>query len=161
MKISPVSKPLWACLIGIAAVIAAGSVAAVTPATRIEFDGLVHFCDSGPDGNLNQWVTGNPLIDGFETNTASVNVSPTGVVIHLDRTLEPAAYFGSTWEIVQTNHFNPNGFLSSHGVGHGTGALKGMTMKITAAGRVSVENPCSDRNSGVISGVIIAPAVHN
>jgi hypothetical protein len=177
MKISFDSKPLHACLIGFVAIVAAGSVVAVTPVTRIAFEGFAHFCASGPadvrvtpggqtlhlrDGeNLNQWVTGNALIDGFETNTVIANFTPNGGVIRLFRTLEPDAYPGSTWEIVQTNHFNPNGSISAHGVGHGTGALKGMTIKVTAAGQVSVPNPCSDMNSGVISGVIITPAGNN
>lgn len=153
------------------------ALAAVTPATSIEFEGFAHFCVSGPanfsvtpggqtlhirDGaNLNQWVTGNALIDGFETNTVSANFTPTSGVVRLFRTVEPDAYPGSTWEIVQTNHFNPDGSLSQHGVGHGTGALMGMTMKITAHGRVSVPNPCSDMDSGRISGVIIGPASNN
>lgn len=158
-------------------VLVTAALAAVTPATSTEFEGFAHFCVSGPADfrvtpggqtlhirggtNLNQWVTGNALIDGFETNNVTVNFTPTGGVIRLFRTVQPDAYPGSTWEIVQTNHFNPDGSLSAHGVGHGTGALMGMTMKITARGQVSVENPCSDRNSGVISGVIIAPASNN
>jgi hypothetical protein len=143
-----------------------------SPATRIEFEGFVHFCASGPAdvrvtpwgqtrhvrgaSNLNLWATGNPLIDGIEINTVSANFTPTSGVIRLFRTLEPDAYPGSTWEIVQTNHFNPDGSLSAHGVGHGTGALTGMTMKITAQGRVPGPNPCSDSDSGRISGVIIS-----
>jgi len=177
MNISRIGTPLRACLIGLVAIIGAGTVSAVTPATKVEFEGFAHSCGCGPidikvtpggqtihvrDGFcLGQWVTGNALIDGYETVTSHGEVTPKGLILHLFRTLEPDAYPGSSWEIVQTEHIKPDGSTSSHAVGHATGALKGMTIKFTELGRVLVPNPCPDLNSGLMNGVILAPANNN
>jgi hypothetical protein len=56
---------------------------------KTEFEGFIHFCGSGPPEdvivtpggktvhirgttNFNEWVTGNDLIDGVETNIVSI-----------------------------------------------------------------------------------------
>ena len=174
MNISPIGKWLRACLIGFIAVFTFGSVAAVTPATRTEFEGFIHFCSSGPPdkvivtpggktlhlrgiSNSNEWVTGNPLIDGAESNSPNVNFNPTSGAVHLDVTLYPDGVMG-TWEIAQTLNFRGNGTFSSHGVGHGTGELHGMTIKFNTTPAVLVDNPCSDLDSAPLSGVIVSPA---
>jgi hypothetical protein len=112
-----------------------------TPATRSPFDGFIHFCSSGPEdvrvtpggtvrirgSNTNQWATGNPYINGIESNVVLVNFSPVSGIVRLNVTLVPDAFPGSSWEIVQTIHFRPDGSVPSQGVGHGTGALNGMS----------------------------------
>jgi hypothetical protein len=176
MNISSIGKPFRAGLVGIIAVLAAGSVAAVTPATRTEFEGFIHFCSSGPPDtvkitpgentahirgatNNNQWVTGNPLIDGVENNVVLINFSPVSGIVRVNVTLEPTAYPGSTWEITQTIHLKPDGSVPSMGVGHGTGALHGMTIKFNSDGMAFPPNPCNAAlPSGLLDGIIISPA---
>jgi len=144
-----------------------------TPATRTEFVGFIHFCGSGPDelfrvtpggtvhirgSNFNQWATTNPLIDGVENNIVLINFNPVGGNVHLDVTVEPDEYPGSTWEIRQSIHFRPDGSVSSKGVGHGTGALLGMTIKFTTGDFVTAGNPCAPSEpSALLRGVIISP----
>lgn len=154
--------------------VAATRSAAVTPAMRSEFAGFVHFCEGTPPeafkvtrggtlhlraGNRNQWVGGNALVDGFEENAALVNVdlkNGTGAA-HLDVTLRPEAVDG-TWEIRQTVIIRGGGLAGSHGVGHGTGELHGMTIKFTTEPRAEVENPCNpDLPSARLHGVVISP----
>ena len=175
MNISSIGKPFRAYLVGIIAVLAVGSVAAVTPATRTSFEGFIHFCSGGPPDtvivtpggtehirgatNTNQWATGNPLIDGVENNVVLINFSPVSGIVHLNVTLEPTASPGSTWEITQAIHFRPDGSVPSKGVGHGTGALRGMTIKFNSDGVAFPPNPCNAfLPSGLLDGVIISPA---
>ena len=145
------------------------SVAAGT-ASSTEFDGFDNNCFSAdltkfnatPGGtvhfrvsNENRWVTGNPLIDGVETNTGAANINSTGQgVVHLTSSLKPDAVNG-TWEI-QT-HLSLPDFIG-FGVGHGTGDLQGMTIKFTTepGGGTSVCNP--DMPRGAVHGVILSPA---
>jgi hypothetical protein len=146
-----------------------------TPATRILFDGFLHSCSGGgpdtfrvtPGGtvhikgltNNNRWATGNPLIDGVESNVVFTSFNFKTQTIRLDITLVPDAYPGSTWEIMQAAQFRPDGSLQADGVGHGTGALRGMTIKFTVrpddpVAGVNLCNP--DLNSIPLSGVIIS-----
>ena len=151
------------------------ATAAVASATRTPFVGFIHFCSSGPPDtvivtpggtehirgatNINQWATGNSLIDGFENNVVLINFNPVSGIVRLDVTLEPAEYPGSTWEITQTIHFRPDGSVPSHGVGHGTGALQGMTIKFNSNGIAFPINLCTPGlPSGLLDGVIISSA---
>lgn len=156
--------------------IRASSAAAVTPATRTEFRGVINFCEEAsldrlivtPGGTLHlhgvgnrtQWVTGNPLIDGFEENAVLVNVNlkDASGAAHLDVSLKPDAVNG-TWEIRQTVKVRGGAPAGSFGVGHGTGELRGMTIEFTGeppAGATSVCNP--DLGAATVQGVIISPA---
>ena len=107
--------------------------------------------------NTNVWATNNPFVDGPETNeVVSLNVNRQGggnVTLHA--TLEPLAFDG-TWEITLNLTIEADGVFG-HGVGHGTGELRGMTIKFNAEPEVLVPNPCSDLPSGVVNGVIISP----
>ena len=146
-----------------------------SPATRIYFDGLMDSCSGGPPAsvkvtpsgtvhikglsNINQWATGNALIDGIESNVVMTSFNWKTQVIRLDITLVPDAFPGSTWEIMQAAQFRPDGSLVADGVGHGTGALRGMTIKFTVrpddpVAGVNLCNP--DLNSIPLSGVIIS-----
>lgn len=144
-----------------------------TPSNHTEFEGFIHFCgDSPPDQvivtpggktlhirgglNINEWMSNNAFIDGPESNIPNVNFNPKSGAVHLDVTLRPSAVDG-TWEISQTLQFHPNGAVSSHGVGHGTGELQSMTIKYTTGDPVVVDNPCSDLPSAPLTGVIISP----
>lgn len=144
--------------------------------TTEEFTGFIHFCGGGPPDkvivtpggktvhirgatNFNEWVTGNDLIDGAETNVVSANFNQNGGNVHLDVTLVPDAFDG-TWEITQTIKIAKDGSVSGHGVGHGTGELHGLIIKFTAGEEVVVANPCSGLPSGVVEGVIILPAAN-
>ena len=152
----------------------AQSAAAATPAERTEFEGYVHYCGSTPPeelmvtpggtvhlraGNQNQWVTGNSLIDGFEENASLVNVNlnnGTGAA-HLDVTLRPDAVNG-TWEIRQTVNLRGGALAGGQGVGHGTGALHGMTITYSTEPGATAPNPCnSELGSSYVRGVITAP----
>ena len=154
-----------------ALVLIIGTPADGTPATRMAFEGFIHFCVGNPPHELkvtpggtvrlkatnqNLWAVNNPLIDGIETNVTSVNLNPSGGNVYLDVTLEPFAVDG-TWEITQTIQVQKDGTAIGHGVGHGTGDILGMTIKYTAGPTLIVPNPCSDFPSAVISGVIILP----
>jgi hypothetical protein len=144
--------------------------AAAMSASSTEFDGFDNNCSSAdltrfnatPGGTLhfrvaneNRWVTGNPLIDGIERNTGAANFNNTGQgVVHLYSSLKPDAVNG-TWEIV--TQLSLPGFVGS-GVGHGTGDLRGMTIKFDfdlAAGRSDC-NP--DGPKGHVHGFILSPA---
>ncbi len=146
--------------------------AAVTPAERTEFEGFINFCGESPPGgawvtpggvlhlreggNFNQWVTGNPLVDGPEENVVDLNLNfKTGRgVVHLVVTVMPDAVAG-TWEIQQS--LKVPSFLG-HGVGYGTGELHGMTIKFTTepASGISVCN--SELGRAKVQGVILSPA---
>lgn len=136
-----------------------------------EFAGFIHFCSGGPPdkffvtpngetvhvrgaSNQNVWETGNPLIDGAETNQANININPSGGNVQLDVTVYPDGVLG-TWEISQTLHPDDTGTLVGKGVGHGTGELHGMTIKFTAGAIVLTgANPCGPFPSAPISGEI-------
>lgn len=176
MKITRIGALSCVSLTAVLLMLAFGSMAAVAPATRTTFDGLIHFCGSGdPDKvlltpgwytlhitgatNLNRWATGNPLIDGIENNRVLINFSPTTGTVHIDATLVPDAYPGSTWEISQEIHIMPDGSVTSSGVAHGTGALRTMTLKFKTGVEVPGPNGvCSELPSAVLTGVIVAPA---
>lgn len=146
-------------------------------ATRMEFEGAFYPCSETPptevwiSGNVlhfrgatnhNQWVTGNPLVDGFADNVFDGNINlKTGTgVAHPKNSLKPDAFDG-TWEMVTTVEFDPSG-LTAFGVGRGTGELHGMTIKVTFLGPSPIDpadNPCSDTPSAtLLKGEIIAPA---
>jgi hypothetical protein len=142
-------------------------------ATRTQFEGFIYGCDGTPpeservtpggvlhflaSTNLNLWVTGDPLIDGFALNTvdANINLKTGSGVAHVENVIRPDAVAG-TWEIHTTVKIGEGGF----GVGHGTGELAGMTIKFTVQ-PVSgpLENLCNPDHPSVmtVEGVIIAP----
>jgi putative heme degradation protein len=162
-----------ACALVAASVLAALAPTDAPSATRVEFEGFIHSCGGTdpevvrltPGGtlhlrratNANEWVTNNPALDGPETNEViSLNVNPKGhgnVTLH--STLRPAAFDG-TWDITVKVTITENG-LVAHGVGHGTGELRGMTVKFTLAPALAVPNPCSEEGSLPVSGVVISP----
>jgi len=167
----PIPVAFAAVLVLVIAAPAGGS-----PATRISFEGFMHSCSAGPPDtfkvtpggtvhikgltNINQWATGNTLIDGIENNVVFTSFNWKTQVIRLDITLAPDDYPGSTWEISQAAQFRPNGSLVADGVGHGTGALRGMTIKFTVQpdNPVFLDNPCAPgAPSFPLSGVIISP----
>lgn len=156
--------------------VAALWAAAVTPATRTEFAGFNHFCESipfedvrvTPGGTLhlqgarnrNQWVTGNPLIDGFEENVVDGNINlRTGTGRgNLELTLRPDAVEGA-WEIRSTVEILGGVPAGTSGVGHGTGELQGMTIQFTTEPVGFGQNICNPgRASARVQGVIISPA---
>ncbi len=146
------------------------SVSAGGP-TRTAFEGHIHFCDAAipedviftPSGtahlrggtNVNQWETGNSLIDGMEINIPNINFGLGAGSVRLDMTLYPDAVDG-TWEIVQILNFHGNGTVSVHGAGHGTGELQGMAISFTVADPTfAPDNPCTAANpSAPVTGVI-------
>ena len=142
---------------------------AATAASSTEFDGFDNACVGGgsnfnatPGGtvhfdvsNENRWVTGNPLLDGVERNTGAANIDNNGDgVVHLYLSLKPDAVNG-TWEITEQLKLPT---LSGFGVGHGTGDLRGMTIKYTfdVAAGPSDCNP--DAPKGHVHGFILSPA---
>jgi hypothetical protein len=147
----------------------------VTPTTRTPFDGFIDFCTGVPPGGIritpsgvlhdhgfrvrNLWITGNSLVDGFAELVVDVqlNLNTGKGVAHVAITLSPDAVKG-TWEISQELTLAGDIPIGGSGVGHGTGALQGMTIKFTAApaSRVSACNP--DLGSDEVRGVIISPA---
>ncbi len=144
-------------------------------ATRTEFEGFINFCESfAPDGvkitpggtlhvqgarNRNEWVTGNPLVDGSEENVVDVNINRTGNGhAHLAVTVRPDAVDG-TWEIRQTVEVIGGVPGLGRGVGHGTGELHGMTIKFTAGATPVGQSVCNPANPTVeLRGIIISPA---
>jgi hypothetical protein len=166
--------PSYALITTALSVLAIGATADVATPTKEPFNGYLHFCGSTapekviqtPGGTLhirgatneNRWDTGNPLIDGQETNTVIVNFSHVTGKVRAQMTLLPDAYPGSSWEITQTLHFRPDGSVPGKGVGHGTGALRGMTIKFNAGDLVFGHNTCSTEPSALLTGVILAPA---
>ncbi|MGH7663266.1 MAG: hypothetical protein ACRENI_03065 [Gemmatimonadaceae bacterium] len=150
--------------------------AAVTPATRTEFAGFIHFCESAPfenvrltpgstlhlDGarNQNLWVTGNPLVDGIAENVVGgmINLNNGTGVGHLEVAVTPEAVEG-TWEIKSTVKIVGGAPGGSRGVGHGTGELDGMTIRYTAEPPVFGQNSCNpNMGSAPVQGVITSPA---
>lgn len=140
--------------------------------TREAFQGFVFFCSSGPPdrawvtpggtfhfrkaGNTNQWVTGNPLIDGIETNEVDLNLNfKNGIgFAHGTSTLVPDAFNG-TWQM--EFHVNvSNG--TAHGVGHGTGDLQGMSLKWDNVVTAIPPNPCNPALGGAeTTGIVTTP----
>ncbi len=145
----------------------------VEAAQRTEVDGLVHACGSTPPdgikitpggtlhirgaGNWNQWVFGHPLLDGFEeiVGDANINLNTGDGRAHGVRTLRPDAVEG-TWEIRNQVRIGMGGW----GVGHGTGELHGMTIKVRGEGfHTQGQNVCNPSNpSSRVHVTIIAPA---
>jgi len=111
--------------------------------------------------NYNLWATGNPLLDGPEVNVVNgdINLKTGTGVAHPRTTVYPVAVDG-TWEIQITVAVAESG-LTAHGVGHGTGALQGMTIFFSNPGDIAIDpadNPCSDLPFAVvIEGEILAP----
>jgi hypothetical protein len=148
--------------------IRASALTANAPST--EFHGFINFCHQAdlvfttksPEtlhfqvANVNQWVTGNPLIDGIEHNTGSAKINPQGqVVVTLQNSLKPDAVNG-TWEMIQQLRI---GDAVSTGVGHGTGDLQGMTIKFTTNPEFISTSECNpDLAHAGVHGVILSPA---
>lgn len=151
---------------------------AVASAERVEFAGVFYPCSgTSPtkewvSGNVlhlrgitnhNQWVTGNPLVDGFTDNVvdADINLQTGTGVARPKETLSPDAFDG-TWEIQVTVLIGPDG-PAAHGVGRGTGDLHGMTIEYRGGEEVFVGpdgNPCSDIPFAVqVAGSILIPAL--
>lgn len=139
--------------------------------TRSAFEGFIYFCTNPPPSvwvtpgetahfrnaqNTNQWVVGNELIDGFETNEVDANRDlKSGVgFAHGKGTLVPAAVDG-TWEL--DFHVNVSDFTAS-GTGRGTGDLQGMSMAWESSGEpVFDDNPCSSLPGAPVKGIITTP----
>src|SRR4051812_26878981 len=135
-----------------------------------QFQGVINFCESQDPsrfnitpggtlhfagGNRNQWATGNPLIDGTETNEVLVNLDLKNGdgAAHLDVTLQPDAVNG-TWEMNQKVTLRGGVPVSSTGHGRGTGDLQGLTIDY-ATGLPSGTSVCSpDMGTAPLSGVI-------
>ncbi|MHC4708933.1 MAG: hypothetical protein ACYTA3_00525 [Planctomycetota bacterium] len=138
--------------------------------TRSAFEGFIYFCTNPPPPiwftpggtahfrntqNTNEWVVGNPLIDGFETNEVDANLDlKSGVgFAHGKGTLVPAAVAG-TWEL----DFHVNMLDgSSSGTGRGTGDLQGMSMAWESSGGLVFDNPCSSLPGVPVTGIITTP----
>jgi len=142
--------------------------AAVTAASTTEFNGFINFCEPGPVtdfkvsgatihfrvSNLNKWVTGNALIDGYETNTGRAVIDPHGLVVSLDNSIKPDAVNG-TWEIKQQFRI-PDGTTS--GVGRGTGDLQGLTMKFTTEPIIPSPSDCNPNEfKAAVHGSLFRP----
>jgi len=153
----------------IAPALSVSASAAVTSASRTEFNGFINFCEPGPVtdfkvsgatvhfrvSNLNKWETGNALIDGFETNTGSAIIDPHGLVVNLDNSIKPDAVNG-TWEIQQQFRI-PDGTTS--GVGRGTGDLRGFTMNFTTEPIIPSPSDCNPNEfKAAVHGIILSPA---
>jgi hypothetical protein len=152
-------------------------LAAAGSATQTEFDGFICFGPSGTEGtvrvtpggtthlkgltNTNQWVTGNSLIDGIENNTVSGNINRSGDgVVHLDVSLKPTGVNG-TWEIRQTLTISGGVPQGSTGIGHGTGDLRGMTIKFTTGSAAPRPSGCGSGFAPFgpeLHGTILSPA---
>ena len=140
-------------------------------ARSTEFSGLISFCvnaeivkfKESPDGtvhfrgvgNRNQWVTGNRLIDGFETNDVRATIDKNGNgVAHIDGFLKPDAVKGK-WEMKYTVSITGGVPAIAHGVGHGTRDLKGMTIEFASGPAMAVDNVCNPEMGGArVHGVI-------
>ena len=112
--------------------------------------------------NHNLWVATTPLITGWEDNTVdgTINLEKGTGVAHAHSVMRPFAY-DATWQVVVQLTVTPSG-LDAYGIGHGTGALRGMTMKFRGAGAIDLqpgENPCSDvfLFAGLLDGEILVP----
>jgi hypothetical protein len=107
--------------------------------------------------NRNVWVTGNPLVDGVENNVVRININlKTGRgVANVQSTITPEGVEG-TWELRYQVKVIGGGPATSRGVGHGTGELRGMTLKFTAGLAEPGQNTCNAAIPVVIpvSGVI-------
>lgn len=150
--------------------------AALTSTTRTEFEGFIHPCESAtaeevitPGGvlhviasNRNQWVTGNPLVDGTERNVVRININlKTGKgVANVRGTITPEGVEG-TWEMRYQVKVTDGAPGSARGVARGTGELRGMTLKFAAEPPEPGANTCNPEIPFVVrvSGVVIAPAV--
>lgn len=119
---------------------------------------VLHFRDAE---NHNLWATGNPLLDGPEVNVVNgdINLKTGTGVAHPRTTVYPVAVDG-TWQIQITVTVGETG-LTAHGVGQGTGELRGMTIFFSNPGDIAIDpddNPCSDLPFAVlIEGEILAP----
>ena len=149
--------------------------AAVDAATHAQFDGFICFGPSTrgdvrvtPGGtihlrgfsNVNQWVGHNALIDGIEHNMVDANIDrDRSGVVHLDVSLQPDGMNG-TWEIRQTLTIRNGVSAGGTGVGHGTGDLRGMTIKFTVGSAAPRPTGCRAgfRPFGPeLHGIIISP----
>lgn len=168
------ARAIAAVALGITLVLTLTSPVAAAP-ERIPFAGVFYPC-GGTNGdefvsgsvlhfrnaeNYNLWATGNPLLDGPEVNVVNgdINLKTGTGVAHPRTTVYPVAVDG-TWEIRITVTVAETG-LTAHGVGHGTGALAGMTIFFSNPGDIAInpeDNPCSDLPFAVlIEGEILAP----
>lgn len=153
-----------------------GPLPAMTPAAaRTGFEGFIHPCggalteETVTPGNVlhqvatnrNEWVTGNPLVDGVETNVVRININlKTGKgVANVRSTITPKGVDG-TWELRYQVKVVDGGPATARGVGHGTGDLRGMTLKFTAEPPQPGQNSCNPAIPFVVEvrGVVHSPA---
>jgi hypothetical protein len=127
-------------------------------ATRTVFEGFIHPCGGAlteervtPGDvlhqlatNQNEWVTGDPLIDGVENNVVRININlKTGRgIANVTSTIAPEGVEG-TWELKYQVKVIDGGPATARGVGHGTGELRGMTLKFTADLAQPGQNNCN------------------
>ena len=130
----------------------------VSAAARTEFEGFIHPCGGAlteervtPGGvvhqlatNRNEWVTGVPLLDGVETNVVRIIVnSKTGRgIANVTSTITPEGVEGA-WKLKYQVKVIDGGPATARGVGHGTGELRGMTLKFTADLAEPGQNSCN------------------
>ena len=127
-------------------------------AARTGFEGFIHPCGGvvteervTPGDvlhqlatNRNEWVTGNPLVDGVENNVVRININlKTGRgTANVRSTITPEGVEG-TWELRYQVKVIGGGPATARGVGHGTGELRGMTLKFTAQLAEPGQNSCN------------------
>lgn len=153
------------------------SASSTAPAEGVEFEGFIHFCESSPAEvfrvtpggtvhiqdatNRNRWITDSPLVTGDVENIVDANINlnndATGKA-HLTVTIRPDVVNG-TWEAKQQLDIVGGVPSGSRGVGRGTGALRGMTIKYVIEGPMPGDNVCNPDNPiAPVSGVIVSPA---
>jgi hypothetical protein len=127
-------------------------------AARTEFGGFIHPCGGAVTdetvtpgdvlhqlaANRNEWVTGEPLIDGVESNVVRININlkSGGGIANVRSTITPEGVEG-TWELRYQVKVIGGGPATARGVGHGTGELRGMTLKFTAGLAEPGQNSCN------------------
>lgn len=165
---------VWLPMLGVAAGLAPADAAATT---TVPFTARMYLCSFEPETdrvsgdkilhiynavNHNLWVATTPLITGLEDNSvdATINLTTGTGVAHAHSVMRPFAYDG-TWQVIVQLTVTPTG-LEGDGIGHGTGALQGMTMKFHPTGAILLqpgENPCSDEFlfAGLLAGEVFIP----
>jgi hypothetical protein len=134
------------------------SLPRMSAAAQTRFEGFIHPCggevtkERATPGevlhqvatNRNLWDTGNPLIDGEERNVVRININlKTGRgIANVQSTITPEGVDG-TWELRYQVKVIGNAPATARGVGHGTGELRGMTLKFAAELAEPGTNSCN------------------
>lgn len=139
------------------------------------FEGYIQFCappqppvsvEPGPDGTTiftfinvgNEWVTGNPLIDGVEENKVIATLDEMGFgTARIRGSVDVTALDGS-WRFRQRLQFAATG-VDGIGFGYGTGDLYGkiMIFRTATAAPPPDDAPCGPNVPAVpLSGKVIS-----